>query len=360
MTQILPGWEEQLSSQRRKVDSDNFDITVRELVRMVDDGELERAPEYQRQFRWRPIQESKLVESVFLGLPVPTIYVATNSDGTWEIVDGLQRISSLIHFVSNEEKLLETVGKKSPLVLYGLEKLSSFNGFSFKDLPLPIQLAFLKRSLRITSLSDKADKDVRFDMFERLNTGGIILTAQEIRACIYRGESISFLRKLSKNSDFKKLIKLKSGNENDGTAEELVLKTFAYKENRENFRGDIKHFLTEYIKTMQKDYNFSHRENLFNQSISSLSKVVTGYILKPNVGWTPINLAEGILVAALELTEAGVSDFTPKDGWTADKILTSASTGGTNTNSALRTRIDRAKELLQGAEITKNDTQLNM
>ncbi|GHG10226.1 hypothetical protein GCM10017783_23360 [Deinococcus piscis] len=350
-------WESQLSQQRRKVDSDNFDVTVRELVRMVTDKELERAPVYQRQFRWDDAQESKLIESVFLGLPVPTIYVATNSDGTWEIVDGLQRISTLIHFVSNDKSILDSIGKDEPLRLIGLDKLDSFNNYQFSELPTPIQLSFLKRSLRITSLSDKADKNVRFDMFERLNTGGIILTPQEIRACIYRGESVDFFRELAENPEFLKLIKLKKGNRNDGTLEEIVLKAFAYKEGRSSFKGDVKNFLTAYMGNMKGDFDYSKRRELFNNAVKNLANVMDGPILRPKVGWTPVNLAEGVIIAAMDLVEDGYTNFTPKDNWLSDKVLIKFSTGGTNTNKALLSRISRAKELLMGGEISSDDSE---
>ncbi len=113
----------QFDSQRKKVDVDNFDVTVRELVRMVEEGEIDRAPEYQRKFRWDETRESRLVESVLLGLPVPTIFMATNKDGTWELVDGLQRISSLVHFAGSEPSLHASIGKNSSLRLSGLGML---------------------------------------------------------------------------------------------------------------------------------------------------------------------------------------------------------------------------------------------
>lgn len=104
---------EQLDSERRKVDVDHFDITIRELVRMAESEELKRAPVYQRKFRWNSTRESQLIESLFLGLPVPSIFVATNSDGTWELVDGLQRVSTLMHFVSEDKKLSSTLRKEA-------------------------------------------------------------------------------------------------------------------------------------------------------------------------------------------------------------------------------------------------------
>lgn len=339
----------QLEAQRRRVDSDNFDVTVRELVRMVGAGELDRAPDYQRRFRWDEERESKLIESIFLGLPVPTIYVATNRDGTWELVDGLQRVSTLVHYVADPRESLDSVNKTEPLRLQELDKLSDFNGLTFAELPTSLQLTFLKRPLRVTALSDKANVDVRFDVFERLNTGGIALTAQEIRACIFRGKLPEFLRTLAGDEDFNKLLKLQDFNENDGTREELVLKLFAYFEKRDKFKGRVTDFLNDYMATLPTDYDFESRAALFKTVVSELRRVLPGPVLRRNVNWTPINLMEGVLVGAAELVRDGTTTFAPKGDWLNDEKLTTYSTKGTNTRNYLNGRIERARELLAGA-----------
>ena len=125
--------QEQLDTHRQRVDVDHFDLTVRELLRMSGEGELKRAPVYQRKFRWSEETESRLVESVLLGLPVPSIFVATNPDGSWEVVDGLQRLSTLIHFSDASPEQLESIGKSAPLRLRGLTDLTHFNGYAFDD-----------------------------------------------------------------------------------------------------------------------------------------------------------------------------------------------------------------------------------
>jgi len=118
--------QSELDQQRRQVDVDNYDLTLGEIVRMAEANELIRAPEYQRKFRWSEDDESYLIESLFLGLPVPSIYVASNPDGTWEVVDGLQRLSTLIHFMSSKPEMLKQLGKDEPLRLGELRKLPSF------------------------------------------------------------------------------------------------------------------------------------------------------------------------------------------------------------------------------------------
>lgn len=141
--------QEQLSVQRQKVDVDDFDTTVCELIRMAAETELHTAPVYQRKFRWDEGKESRLIDSLLLKFPIPSIFVAANPDGTWEVVDGLQRISTLVHFAGDDPALLKRVGKADPLTLSELRELTSFNDYRFEDLPAAVQLAFFKRALRV-------------------------------------------------------------------------------------------------------------------------------------------------------------------------------------------------------------------
>jgi hypothetical protein len=338
----------QFESQRKKVDVDNFDVTVRELVRMVEEGEIDRAPEYQRKFRWDEIRESKLVESVLLGLPVPTIFMATNKDGTWELVDGLQRLSSLVHFVGEPATLKASIGKSERLRLTGLEKLSALNGKIFDDVPEPIRLHLMKRALRVTSLSDKSDLDVRYDTFERLNTGGIALSPQEIRSCVYKGALAEFLERAASSGALKKQIKLQVGHIDDGTLEEFVLKMFAYADKSQDFDGQVTQFLNNYARDNQSVDKVSKMQSEFDSVLKKFSKVNVGPILKANYHVTPLNLAEAAFVAALQLHRSKVK-LQPKSNWLRDGELLRFSTGGTNTKKYLTGRIERARELLSGA-----------
>ena len=93
----------ELNEQKRKVDFNSYDMSVKELISMVNDGLIDIAPEYQRQFRWDAFRQSTLIESIFLGIPVPSLFMATNPDGTWEVIDGVQRLSSIINFAAETD-----------------------------------------------------------------------------------------------------------------------------------------------------------------------------------------------------------------------------------------------------------------
>jgi hypothetical protein len=338
---------EQLDSQRRKVDVDHFDVTIREIVRMAESQELIRSPEYQRKFRWSLYDESRLVESLFLGLPIPSIFVATNADGTWELVDGLQRVSTLMHYVGSKD-VLGMINKNSSLRLHELEKLSSFNGFLFEELPKSFQLAFWKRFIRVTALSDKSDKEVRFDMFERLNNGGTILTPQEVRACVYRGKFSDFIRELSSSELFLAKLKLQKKRQNDGTKEELVLKFFAYLYDRDDFDGGVKKFLNNYMAKASREFNYEANRPLFYSVVETIDQFTDGPFLRQGVHVTPLNQFEGVMVGIADLLLRDKEIIPPPENWLNDPELKEHSTGGTNTPKKLRGRIRRAKELFSG------------
>lgn len=338
----------ELEQQRKQVDVENYDLTLGELFRMAQTKELIRAPEYQRKFRWSAGDESYLVESLFLGLPVPSIFVASNPDGTWEVVDGLQRISTLIHFMSETPDLLIELPRDAPLRLERLQKLPSFNGLTYAELPTPLKFHFNKRGLRVTALSDKSDPEIRFEVFERLNRGGVTLTPQEVRACIYRGPFSDLLRELSADPIFVRLVKLQSVHQDDGTREELVLKFFAYLEDGQRYDGNVTGFLNRFMKENARTFDVAAGRVFFRRVINRLVELTNGPVLRSGYGLTPLNQMEAILVGAGKLLREDRPIVSPRQDWLNDRALVKSSTKGTNTRSAFRSRNQRAEELLSG------------
>jgi len=344
----LAALEEQLGDERKKVDVASHDFSVRELVRMLSDGELSITPEYQRKYRWTVEVASTFVESVFLGLPVPPIFVATNAGFQWEVVDGLQRLSSLMFFLGSKDEDLALVNRKVPLKLEGLQKLTQLNGLSFHDLPRALQRYFGRQPLQVISLTDKSKKEVRFDLFERLNAGSIALSPQEVRACIYRGEFNRFIEELAVGS-FAKLLKLQEAKQSDGTAAEQVLKFFAYKNHRSAFDGRVKKFLNDYTELAQDQFEYNTERDLFDRSVAVLLDACGGKpLLRSATAVTPLVQLEACQVAIGELLRDGEEIVAPPPDWQDDEELVAASTGGSNTRTKLKRRIDRAKVLFSG------------
>src|SRR5690606_34938227 len=131
-------------------------------------------------------------------------------------------------------------------------KLSAINGLTFDQLPKSLQMMFMTRPIRVTVLNDRSDFEVRYDLFERLNTGGVTLHPQEIRNCVFIGKFNDFVGRLSQYPSFRSVVKTTPKKELTGNHEELVLKFFAYFEDRDNFVHGVKEFLNEYMKKKTK------------------------------------------------------------------------------------------------------------
>jgi uncharacterized protein with ParB-like and HNH nuclease domain len=329
----------QLDRETRKVDFDSFDISVKELVSMSDEGIVDIAPEYQRQFRWPHENQSRLIESVLLGIPVPSLFMAANKDGSWELIDGVQRLNSLIHFVGNDEQL-KKFGFESNLVLKGLEVLTEFNNSSFKDLPQTLKLKFNLRPLKVTTLSDKSDLKVRFDLFERLNTGGIKLTDQEIRSCVFRGQFNDFITELSENEYFNSVVNLPKAKSNDGTKNELILKFFAYKNNRDQFDHSVVNFLNDYMAEASISFNYKKNRSTFEKTFEALANELPDGIKRGNRSTTPYNLFEAITIGAADAIEEGINILGKEVvSWINDAELTKLTSSATNSRPKLKARI---------------------
>ncbi|MFJ9251105.1 DUF262 domain-containing protein [Streptomyces sp. NPDC101776] len=341
----------QLATQRRKVDFDSYDVTVDELLRRVNRKRIDIAPVYQRQFRWDKPRQSRLIESVLLGIPVPPLFMATNSASgeqtRWEVVDGLQRLLTLVNFTGDEETRIAANLSGDPLRLTNLEKLTTFEGFEFDGLPEDIRTTFEDRPLKVIILNDKSELQVRYDLFERLNTGGIELTDQEIRECVYRGEFVDLLGRLAKDHNFNTVVKLPTARQKDGTREDYILRFFAYLDRYQKFEHSVKDFLDEFISDAHKAPRITPREAVFKSTFRFLSSCFPDG-LKSRKGQTPVNLYEAVSVgAALALRENPKIEV-PSMDWVFSDDLRAMVTGATNSRPRVRGRIEFAKENFLG------------
>lgn len=333
--------QEQLMEQKRKVDFNTYDLSVKELINMVKEGIIDIAPDYQRQFRWEADRQSTLVESIFLGIPIPSLFMATNPDGTWELIDGVQRVSSIVNFAGDaEEREIIWGAPKKPLKLSGLEKLTDFNDKTFVELPFDIQMKFKLASIKVITLSDKSDLSVRFDLFERLNRGGVTLSDQEIRSCVYRGEFNEFIKEMAQDVNFNYCVRLSDTKDNDGTKEEMVLRFFAYLYNYKEFVHSVKDFLNSYMESASKKFSYEKNEKIFRNVFAELAKVLPNGITKGRK-ITPMNLYEGVSVgAAIAWNQNGKLNTTNIEEWLSSEELKKYTTGATNSKSAVIGRIE--------------------
>ena len=335
----------QLDRQRRKVDFDTYDVLVQQLIAMVESRQIEVAPVFQRKFRWDKLRRSELIESVFLGVPVPSLFMATNKDGTWELVDGVQRISTLVQFAGAPEARRQ-LDISEPLTIDGIRKLSSLNGLDFDRIPESLKLHFRTRPIKVITLSDKSDTIVRFDLFERLNKGGISLTSQEIRSCVYRGRFAHFIDEMADNQDFRMVVNLKASQDDDGTKEECVLRFFSFLHRYKDFEHSVVDFLNDYMEIASKEFKYGTGKAIFARTFQELSRILPSGIVRGNGRKiTPINLFEAVSVgAALALSRQSNLGDRPVQEWINSPRLRRLTTGATNSRRMVVGRIEYCQD----------------
>ncbi|MET4541327.1 hypothetical protein ABIE37_003122 [Arthrobacter bambusae] len=341
----------QIDEQRRKVDFDSYDVTVDELVRRVDRGRIEIAPVYQRQFRWDPERQSALIESFILGIPVPTLFMATNNVAgeliQWEVVDGLQRLLTLVNFIGSGNVRDVARLTSPPLTLSGLEKLDSLNGLEFGELPPDIQDLLLDRPAKVIVLNDKSSKQVRFDLFERLNTGGLRLTDQEVRECVFRGDFIEALGRLASTAAFRSVVNIPEAKLKDGTPEEFVLRFFAFLDGYQKFDHSVKDFLNNFAEVQTENpKDLTSKEEEFVRVFDFLKEVFPDGIRRNNRRTTPVNLFEGVAVgAALALRKDPKISKTRNPQWVSEPELTAMTSVATNSRNQVVGRIEFSRDM---------------
>lgn len=187
-------------SQSRKIVWQAKDLPIREFASMLQDGDLDLQPEYQRKYVATKKIASKLIESILMDVPIPVIYLAEEKDGTYSVIDGQQRLTSFLSFMSGKYPNGET------FKLTGLKVLKELNRKSFSGLNDEEKNKIRKTTLHTIVIKKESNEDVKFAIFERLNTGSIKLNEDEIRNTVYRGDYINLLSELEENKIFHEVV----------------------------------------------------------------------------------------------------------------------------------------------------------
>lgn len=164
---------------------------ILQVMRKIKQGAIDLEPEFQRNFVWDETRQSRLIESVLIRIPLPAFYLDVVNERKWLVVDGLQRLSTLDRFCNKQE-----------LRLQNLQFLRDLEGKTFDDLPLGLQTRMEDTHLNFYLVLPNTPSNVKFTIFSRINTGGLVLTAQEIRHSVYQGKATKFLKGLSVSQEF--------------------------------------------------------------------------------------------------------------------------------------------------------------
>lgn len=175
--------QEEIDQASAKINTDAYAMSLGEIINLYRDGELLIRPAFQRLFRWSTYQKSRFIESILLGIPIPSIFVSQREDGVWEVVDGLQRLSTILEFVGELKDPNGAIVEPSALV--ATRYLSDLEGRTFEVGERPLdsgqRIAFKRSKLDVKIVKEADDSKTKYDLFDRLNSGGAILSDQEFR-----------------------------------------------------------------------------------------------------------------------------------------------------------------------------------
>lgn len=271
----------QIDDQRNLLPTDRLDVSFGEIMSMYERNEIIIKPAFQRYFRWDEEQRTRFIESVLLGIPIPPIFVATDKDGVWELIDGLQRISTMLSFFGILRSEDEGIRSNNNWKMGEGERVPLLNGYGHENIPNQFRLNLKRSTCRVEILKWNGNYDMRFELFNRLNTGGSPLTPQEIRNCIYRDISPKFndfLKEISANTDFLNLIDINTEQFEQLYHEELALRFISLYKNTQNVHTSIAQHMTSFMKSAldNKDFDYEKYRKIFTELFSLLKPLGRG------------------------------------------------------------------------------------
>jgi hypothetical protein len=279
--------QQEIDKTRAEIRSDGYAISVSEWMSIYEKGELDIHPEFQRFFRWSLRQKSRLIESLLLGIPIPQIFVAQRADGVWDVVDGLQRLSTIFEFAGI---LLDEKKKKLPqLTLEATTYLPGLANRRWEDAKHPDQslttaqrLLIKRAKINVSIILKESDEMAKYELFQRLNTGGSMLSDQEVRNSILvmmNQDLYRWLRTLSRDEHFMACVALSERPIDEQYDMELVLRFVVFRRmppTELKTIGDVGEFLTEKAKALAQDKSFDYKgeEAAFRETFALLASTL--------------------------------------------------------------------------------------
>lgn len=276
---------EEINAKSKEVSTDKYSMSIGEIISMYKDGDLDIHPEFQRFFRWTVAQKTRLIESFLLNIPVPSIFVSQREDGVWDVVDGLQRLSTIFQFVGiykNSET--ETL---PPLQLEGTDMLPSLEGKYFdkendeeNSFPPEVRRYFKRTKIDFVIIKKESDETSKYEIFQRLNTGGTRLSDQEVRNCLMVMENpnkFNLLQELSTDTHFVNTLRLSDKNFDERYDLELVTRFICLRtEDINNLKGvsDFGHYLDKRIITIFRstDFDWDKEIDIFRKTFQKIDE----------------------------------------------------------------------------------------
>ena len=262
---------------QRMIYTEQGDPEIDSLYKKYKRGTLIIQPDFQRHFVWDTTKSSKLIESVLLEIPLPMFYLSEEDDGNIHVIDGQQRLTSFFSYIDG---ILPDSDKE--FKLSGLKVLTELNRKAYSNLDKNHQEKIIDFKIRTITFQKESDQDLKFEIFERLNTGSVSLNDQELRNCIFRGNYNSILTELSQDPEFMKLIGLKKPAKRMQDIE-LVLRFAAfYHSTHLKYKSPMRKFLNN---DMEQYRNISEKDaeelkKVFKIAVKNILSIFGGHSFK--------------------------------------------------------------------------------
>lgn len=259
--------------EKRFLNTVSYDYSVEYLYNMIKKGKIVLEVPFQRNHIWKNDKASMLVESIIMNVPIPPLYFAEEEDGKWLVLDGLQRLYSILNFYDNEFALTK------------VEVLEELKKMKYKDLPPKAKSLLDDGLLRVNIIKKDSHRDIKYDIFMRLNRGAVTLNYQELRNCLYRGNLNDAAKELcEENKTFLAMLKQKKPHQRYQDVE-FIIRFFAISDNLaineegefviNGYKGKLVSFLNEYMDK-HKDCSLEEKEQYkkrFNETIQKVDLV---------------------------------------------------------------------------------------
>ena len=228
-----------------EIDVVTRNTTIGLLISRLRRGVLDLTPDFQRRAGiWTEVAQSRLIESLLLRIPLPTLYAAETGEDGWVIVDGIQRLTTITRFVAPELDMSQDEPSE-PLRLQGLEYLNAYEGKTFAQLPGSLQTRIEETELLVHLIRSGTPDPVKFNIFARINTGGLPLTSQELRHALVEGPARELLAELADSQDFLRATGF-SARVDRMQDREMVLRFLSFRRHSfQSYRGDLDSFLRD-------------------------------------------------------------------------------------------------------------------
>ena len=249
-----------IAPELRRLQTETLDFSISTIIESIEKKHI-FVPEFQRRYVWNDAQASRLIESLIIQCPIPVIYLNQEKDERLSVIDGNQRIISLERYIRNQFELK------------GLTAYPELEGLSFFQLDNRFQRHIMNRTLRCIVITKETHPQIKFDVFERLNSGAVKLTPQELRHGIYNGSFMTLIKELAGNPLWKKIIKTDS--DKRMKLEELIIRFLAFHYDFDNYKQPLSGFLNTFAENNREIDENKKKEfsDLFNKTIATVNSL---------------------------------------------------------------------------------------